>query len=77
MAGFLKQPHQSLVGLFIARHGCLTCHSDSYRAMRGCTVCAQQAVTRYKEADEGLVGLFGKASHEVRLYLQDGTLVEM
>jgi hypothetical protein len=65
-------------GLMMIRlNGCLTCHSDSYRAMRGCTVCAQQAVSRFKEADEGLVKLFDKASHEVRLYLQDGTLVEM
>ena len=40
-------------GLMMIRlNGCLTCHSDSYRAMRGCTVCAQQSVTRYKDADE-------------------------
>jgi hypothetical protein len=45
--------------------------------MRGCTVCAQQSVTRYKDADEGLVKLFQKASREVRLYLQDGTVVEV
>jgi hypothetical protein len=65
-------------GLMMIRlNGCLTCHSDSYRAMRGCTVCAQQAVTRYKDADEGLVNLYEKASREVHLYLQDGTILEM
>ena len=65
-------------GLMMIRlNGCLTCHSDSYRAMRGCTVCAQQSVTRYKDADEGLVKLYQKASHEVRLYLQDGTQIEI
>jgi hypothetical protein len=65
-------------GLMMVRlNGCLTCHSDSYRAMRGCTVCAQQAVARYKDADEGLVKLYQKASCEVRLYLQDGTLIEI
>ena len=65
-------------GLMMIRlNGCLTCHSDSYRAMRGCTVCAQQAVARFKDTDEGLVRLYQKASREVRLYLQDGTLVEM
>jgi hypothetical protein len=65
-------------GLMMIRlNGCLTCHSDSYRAMRGCTVCAQQAVARFKDTDDGLVKLFQKASREVRLYLQDGTLVEM
>ena len=65
-------------GLMMIRlNGCMTCHSDSYRAMRGCTVCAQQSVTRYKDADDGLVKLFQKASREVHLYLQDGTLVEV
>jgi hypothetical protein len=65
-------------GLMMIRlNGCLTCHSDSYRAMRGCTVCAQQSVARYKEADDGLVKLYQKAGRDVRLYLQDGTVVEI
>jgi hypothetical protein len=65
-------------GLMMIRlSGCLTCHSDSYRAMRGCTACAQQAVTRYKEGDEGLVKLYQKAWRDVSLYLEDGTQVEM
>jgi hypothetical protein len=65
-------------GLMMIRlNGCLTCHSDSYRAMRGCTACAQQSVTRYKEGDEGLVKLYHKAHQDVQLYLDDGTLVEV
>jgi hypothetical protein len=65
-------------GLMMVRlNGCLTCHSDSYRAMRGCTACAQQSITRFKDGDEGLVKLYNKASRDVRLYLEDGTLVEM
>lgn len=65
-------------GLMMIRlSGCLTCHSDSYRAMRGCTACAQQAVTRFKDGDDGLVKLYQKANHDVQLYLEDGTLVEM
>ena len=65
-------------GLMMIRlNGCLTCHSDSYRAMRGCTVCAQQAVSRYKDGDDGLVGLYEKSRQEVLLYLENGTLVEM
>ena len=65
-------------GLMMIRlNGCLNCHADSYRAMRGCTACAQQAVGRFKEADEGLVRLYQKAQRDVRLYLEDGTLAEM
>jgi hypothetical protein len=65
-------------GLMMIRlNGCLTCHSDSYRAMRGCTACAQQAVTRYKDGDDGLLRLYQRAHREVQLYLEDGTQVEM
>jgi hypothetical protein len=65
-------------GLMMIRlNGCLNCHSDSYRAMRGCTTCAQQAVTRCKESDDNLVKLYQKAFKEVRLYLENGTLVEL
>ncbi len=65
-------------GLMMIRlNGCLTCHADSYRAMRGCTLCAQQAVTRFKESDDGLVKLYRKAHKEIRLYLENGTAVEL
>ena len=65
-------------GLMMIRlNGCLTCHSDSYRAMRGCTVFAQQSVGRFKDGDDGLVGLYQKSRQEVLLYLENGTLVEM
>ncbi len=63
--------------MMIRLNGCLNCHADSYRAMRGCTACAQQAVGRFKEADDGLVRLYQKAHRDVRLYLEDGTLAEM
>ncbi len=65
-------------GLMMIRlDGCLNCHADSYRAMRGCTTCAQQAIGRYKDTDEGLVKLYDKAIREVRLYLEDGTQIEL
>ena len=65
-------------GLMMIRlDGCLTCHADSYRAMRGCTTCAQQAVTRFKEPDTGLVKLYQKAARDVRLYLERGQPIEL
>jgi hypothetical protein len=65
-------------GLMMIRlSGCLNCHADSYRAMRGCTLCAQQAVMRFKDTDEALLSLYEKAGSDVALYLEDGTLLEM
>ncbi len=64
-------------GLMMIRlNGCLTCHADSYRAMRGCTACAQQSVTRFKETDGALVKLYHAAEKDVNRYLKDGTVVD-
>lgn len=52
--------------LMIRLNGCLTCHSDSYRAMQGCTLCSQQAVLRYKGMDEDLVAAFEQAKRDIR-----------
>ena len=65
-------------GLMMIRlDGCLTCHADSYRAMRGCTACAQQTIARCKETDEGLIKLFKQAQKDVDDYLNNGTLVNV
>jgi hypothetical protein len=34
---------------------CLTCEMDSYRAQRGCAVCAQQTVISFKGSDKQLI----------------------
>ncbi|MEK6256912.1 MAG: hypothetical protein N2C13_06310 [Chloroflexota bacterium] len=41
--------------------GCMTCNADSFRAMKGCTQCAQDAVRRYRGDDKELVTLFKTA----------------
>jgi hypothetical protein len=58
--------------MMIRLDGCLTCHSDSYRALRGCTLCAQQAVARYKGTDQDLVRQFKQAKVEVAQYQRFG-----
>ncbi|HLE29531.1 MAG TPA: hypothetical protein VI793_15500 [Anaerolineales bacterium] len=64
-------------GLMMIRlNGCLTCQSDSYKAMRGCTACAQQMICRFKDSDEALIKLFKQAKQEVNEYLCEGTLVD-
>ncbi len=64
-------------GLMMIRlGGCLSCHADSYRAMRGCTACAQQTISRFKEGDEALLRNFKKAQKDVAAYLEGGTLTD-
>lgn len=56
--------------LLVRLDGCLTCHADSYRAMRGCTTCASQVIRRYRGTDEDLIVLFEGARDDVAAYLQ-------
>jgi hypothetical protein len=45
--------------------GCVTCHADSFRAMRGCTQCSYQAIRRYREPDDQLLEEFETAKREI------------
>lgn len=58
--------------LMIRLDGCLTCHSHSYRAMRGCTLCAQQAVSRFKGTDDDLIARWEIARVEIVRWLETG-----
>jgi hypothetical protein len=63
--------------MMIRLAGCMTCHADSYRAMRGCTACAQQTVCRLRETDEGLIKLFKRAQKDVEAYLENGAKADI
>jgi hypothetical protein len=52
--------------MMIRLNGCLSCETDSYRAMRGCAACAQQTLRRFKGEDEELIEMFYKAVKDVR-----------
>jgi hypothetical protein len=52
--------------MMIRLTGCLTCHADSYRAMRGCTLCAQQSIARFKGSDADLVAAYEKAREDMQ-----------
>ena len=58
--------------MLIRLSGCLTCHTDSYRAMRGCTACATLTVRRFRGDDAELVALFEKARGDVVGYIRQG-----
>ena len=62
--------------MMIRLDGCLTCHSDSYRAMRGCTQCAQQSVVRFKGPDSELVRQFKQCRTEVEKYMKNGQAID-
>lgn len=53
----------------IRLNGCLTCFSGSYRFMRGCYLCAQQAVARYQGTDDELLQLYEHAQRDMGHYL--------
>ena len=49
--------------------GCGSCNADSYRALKGCTECAQQTVRRYRGSDQELKDLYLEARREAQQYL--------
>jgi len=59
----------AFVLLMVRINGCITCNSDSFRAMRGCTLCATQNIKRYKGEDTELLELFSKTQNEISKYL--------
>jgi len=60
-------------GLMMIRlNGCMTCTADSYRALRGCTQCAQHVVSRFKGTDDELIERWQEARCEIAAYLASG-----
>jgi len=57
--------------MMVKLDGCLTCETDSYKAMRGCVQCAIQTIRRFKESDNDLLSLFRDAQTEVEAYLEE------
>jgi hypothetical protein len=55
--------------LMIRLDGCLSCETDSFRAMRGCAACTQQVLHRYKGPDTDLVKRYNRCQDEVRAHL--------
>ncbi len=65
-------PDALAFGLMMIRlSGCLNCQADSFRALRGCTACARQAILRYRGSDPELIRLYEKARKEIDVYLEE------
>lgn len=54
--------------MMVRLNGCLDCETDSYRAMRGCDLCASQTLRRYKGPDSDLLKLFQQSVADVGDY---------
>jgi hypothetical protein len=55
--------------MMIRLDGCLSCETDSYRAMRGCAACALQTLHRFKGTEQDLLQRYQKALQDVQNYL--------
>ncbi len=61
----------AFVLLMVRIGGCTTCQSDSFRAMRGCVLCANTTIKRYKGSDQSLIDLYIEAKKDVVKYMKE------
>lgn len=67
----LAEQHEETIAfmlMMIRLNGCMSCETDSFRAMRGCAACAFQTLRRYKGEDDELITQFEQALSEVRRF---------
>ena len=58
--------------LFMVRMGgCTSCQSDSFRAMRGCILCSNNTIKRYKGDDQSLNDLYYEAKKDIIKYMKE------
>jgi hypothetical protein len=55
--------------MMVRLNGCLSCETDSFRAMRGCTPCALQVLHRHKGPDGSLLARYRKSQDDVEAYI--------
>ncbi|MFN8372130.1 MAG: hypothetical protein U0694_04550 [Anaerolineae bacterium] len=76
----LPENHEETLALMmtmIRLNGCMSCETDSYRAMRGCAACALQTLRRYKGSDEEILDLFHDALRDVQTFADDNPNVNI
>ena len=57
--------------MMIRLDGCINCETDSFKAMRGCALCAMQNIRRFKGTDRELLKLYQNAREDVADYLDE------
>jgi hypothetical protein len=48
----------------------MECETDSYRAMRGCVLCATQTLRRFKGSDHDLLEMYAQALDQIEEHLE-------
>ncbi|OJX41346.1 MAG: hypothetical protein BGO78_01010 [Chloroflexi bacterium 44-23] len=61
-----QQEQIAFILMIVRLVGCSGCNADSFRAMRGCTKCAQQSIKRYRGEDQDLINLYEKTKQEIQ-----------
>lgn len=67
----LPEDHEEVLAfvmMMIRFNGCMECETDSYRAMRGCAMCATQTLRRFKGSDEELLKMYHKALDDIQVW---------
>lgn len=67
----LPDNHPEVLGfvlMMVRLNGCMECETDSYRAMRGCMLCATQTLRRNKDPDRDLIMAYNKALEDVEVF---------
>jgi len=67
----------SFAVMMINLGGCLTCEMDSYRAQRGCAMCARQTILSYKGSDQQLINRYEKARKIVTQHFSETELKQV
>jgi hypothetical protein len=62
--------HLAFTMTIIRLSNCLSCHTHSYRALQGCTLCSIQTIRRFRGDDEELIALYAAAHEELSNQLQ-------
>jgi hypothetical protein len=63
----------AFVLMMVKLGGCSSCQSDSFRAMRGCILCSNTTIKRYKGSDQSLIDLCNETKIDVVNYMKEVT----
>jgi hypothetical protein len=66
----------ALALMMIDLGGCLSCQMDSYRAQKGCALCAHNTIVTFKNPDQQLLKHYEAARQQVALYLAEEELAQ-
>jgi hypothetical protein len=76
----LSETHPDAIAfaiMMIHLGGCLSCEMDSYRAQRGCAMCARQTILSFKGSDRQLMKHYETAKKNIVKYFPEPQLQQV